>query len=260
MKTFGAIARIKLASGFLLLPLCFWLFAGCQGSKAKPLVIFAAASTQEPLREIAQSFQTDTGIPVELSFEASSTLARQIDKGAHADLFLSADEDWASFLEKRGLVELKHDYLSNKLVVIVPVDSGLSLTTLSDLVSPQIHHVALAGEVVPAGRYARDSLRHANAWERLKDRVLNADNVTAAVRYVAKAEAEAGIVYATDALGNSKVQSILTIPDDFHQPIRYPLVKIRQDSPGPGRDRLYDYLLSDAAKEIFRHAGFGILP
>ena len=259
MKTHCKTPRFKLTASLLLVALCCGLM-GCQAPKAKPLVIFAAASTQEPVREIVGRFQTESGIPVEMSFEASSTLARQIEKGAHADLFLSADEDWAEFLEKRDLVESKHEFLSNTLIVIVPADSRFSLETLSDLASPEIHHLALAGEVVPAGRYARDSLKHANLWDKVKDRTLNADNVTATVRYVAKAEAEAGIVYATDAVGNSKVRSVFTIPDDFHQPIRYPLVKVKQDPPGPGRDRLFDYLRSEAAKETFRRAGFGVMP
>src|SRR5262249_39751181 len=106
----------------LLISVCCLLFLGCGSSQPKPLVVFAAASTQEPLRKIAARFEAETGLSVELSFEASSTLAMQIEKGAHADLFLSADEDWADYLDKHNLCEAKRDLLTNQLVVIVPAE------------------------------------------------------------------------------------------------------------------------------------------
>ena len=254
-----ALQKSKVAT-FGILAVCCTFLIGCNSSQPKSLVVFAAASTQEPLKKIAARFEAETGMPVELSFEASSTLAMQIEKGAHADLFLSADEDWADYLDKHDLSESKRDLLTNQLIVIVPADSALEIETLADLASPAIHHLALAADQVPAGRYARESLKHERVWDKVRERVISAGNVTATVGYVARAEAEAGIVYATDPAGNSKVRACLTIPADFHQPIRYPLVKIKQDSPGPGRDRFFEYLLSDKAKEIFRQAGFGVVP
>jgi len=232
---------------------------GCAGAKQQPVRIFAAASTREAVDRIAQTFQEQTGLAVETNFGASSTLARQIERGADADLFLSADESWADFLADKGLVDLRKDLLGNHLVVIVPAKSPVELQSLDDLAGPNIKRLALAGPQVPAGTYAREALVHAGIWDKLRDRVIEGGDVRQALAYVDREEAEAGIVYATDVVGSSKVRVALEVNPRLHAPIRYPLVLIRQEQERASARRFYNFLASPKAEEDFRSAGFGVL-
>ena len=233
--------------------------AGCAAAKEPPVRIFAAASTREAVEQIAQTFQSQTGRAVETNFGASSSLARQIERGADADLFLSADENWADFLADKGLIDRRRDLLSNRLVVIVPAKSTTKIESLDDLMGLGITRLALAGSHVPAGTYAREALVQAGIWDRLQDRVIAGDDVRQALTYVDREEAEAGIVYATDVIGSSKVRVALEINSRLHAPIRYPLVLIRREQQRPPSRRFYDYLASHEAREIFRNAGFGVV-
>jgi molybdate transport system substrate-binding protein len=233
---------------------------GCAAAKEQPIRVFAAASTREAIEQIAQTFHDQTGLAVETNFGASSTLARQIERGADADLFLSADENWADFLADKGLVDRREDLLSNKLVVIVPAKTAEKFRSLDDLAGPDIKRLALAGPQVPAGTYAREALTHAGIWDRLQDRVIEGGDVRQALAYVDREEAEAGIVYATDVLGSSKVRVALEIDSQLHSPIRYPLVLIRREQGNSAGRCFYDFLASPEARKVFRDAGFGILP
>jgi molybdate transport system substrate-binding protein len=229
--------------------------AGC----ARPAVkVFAAASTQKALTEIAAEYKAKTGISVECEFAASSTLARQIEQGAPADLFLSADEEWADYLEKKDLVAQRRTLLTNRLVVVVPRDSTLTVKELADLGSADVKRLAIAAEAVPAGRYARQALQKAGARERLQDRLLESKDVTAALLYVARGEADAGFVYATDAASSSKVRVAYEVPESFTVPIRYPLVSVRRERANPEASRFSEYLAGEAAGSVFRKAGFGL--
>ncbi len=254
----------------------FGFLAGCGGPKSESIAVFAAASTREVMEQLAADFQNETGIPVTTNFGPSSGLARQIEQGASADLFLSADESWADFLAKKGLVDQRRDLLTNKLVVIVPADGPSNspsspgeesrvrgrptIQSLADLAQPEIHRLALAGKAVPAGMYARKALESAGLWDQLKDRVVEGGDVRAALAYVTRGEAEAGIVYATDAITNPKVRIAVEVNPNLHDPIRYPLVLIRQDSLKPVAHRFYDYLSTPHATEVFTHDGFGMAP
>jgi len=149
--------------------------------------------------------------------------------------------------------------LTNRLVVIVPADSRQTLRDLRDLANPGFHRLALAGPAVPAGRYARESLQHAEIWELVKNRVLDAGDVRAAFTYVVRGEADAAFVYGTDIRGDKKVRSALDIKPEFHAPIRYPLVLIRQSSMNPTALTAFDYLTSQKAETIFRKWDFGVL-
>jgi molybdate transport system substrate-binding protein len=245
-----------------LLPLLLTvgLQAGCQARPNRPIEVFAAASTRDALGEIAEHFQTETGEAVRLTFGASSTLSRQIEQGATADLFLSADEVCADELKKHDLVKDQVDLLTNELVIVVPADSSVEIKTVADLASPAIKRLALAGAEVPVGRYARQALRAAQTWDGVEGRVLNGGDVKATLNYVAMGEADAGVVYRTDPVGNGKVRVACEVPAGLHEPIRYPLVTVRQDHSAPGRDRFAAYLTSEPARAIFRRERFGILP
>jgi molybdate transport system substrate-binding protein len=236
------------------------LVAGCGNSADAPLRVFAAASTREALEQVAADFRARTGLEVALNLGPSSELARQIEQGAPADLFLSADESWADFLADKGLAAERRDTLSNRLVVVVPADSALEIHELSDLGQARIRRLALAGPAVPAGRYARQALTAAGVWERVRSRVLEAADVRATLTYVVRGEAEAGFVYATDVQGNPNVRIVVAVEPDLHRPIRYPLVLIKRHPIRPGARCLYDYLGSEKSAEVFRHFGFGFIP
>lgn len=255
----------------------FGLLSGCSGPKPESISVFAAASTREVMEQLAADFQNETGIAVSANFGPSSGLARQIEQGASADLFLSADESWADYLADKDLVQERRDLLTNKLVVVVPADNSsnvpspsggegrvkgqpLTFRSLTDLTSPDIHRLALAGSAVPAGKYARKALQTAGLWDQLKDRVVQGNDVRAALAYVTRGEAEAGMVYATDAAGATKVRIALEVSPNLHPPIRYPLVLITQEPPHPAARRFYEYLRSPHATEIFTGAGFGVTP
>jgi molybdate transport system substrate-binding protein len=238
----------------IALLLCTAVLAGCGGPA--PLSVLAAASTREAMEETCRGFSDAGGARVECSFAASSTLARQIEQGAPADLFLSADERWADYLSERGLVLARRDLLGNRLVVVAPADSRLRLQKLADVDCPEVRRLALALDSVPAGRYGRQALQKAGVWDRLRSRVREAGDVRAALAYVSSGEVDAGIVYATDAAAGS-VRLLLRIPEELHTPIRYPLVLLRRRAAHPQARRLYDYLGGDVA--AFRRAGFTTL-
>jgi molybdate transport system substrate-binding protein len=242
----------------LVLPLA--LAAGCQAASSTPVVVFAAASTREPLERIAAEFQAKHDVMVRLHFGSSSTLSRQIEQGAEADLFLSADQAWTDFLAEKGLVAESRPLLTNRLVVAVPAGSPLVLHQLGDLGRPEVRRLALAGPAVPAGRYAREALRSAGLWEQVQDRVLDGMDVRAALLYVEREEAEAAVVYATDAVGNDRVRVALEVPRDRHSPICYPLALVQRQSIKPESRQFQEHLASEASSAVFRQAGFGVLP
>jgi molybdate transport system substrate-binding protein len=241
--------------------LCAVPYLAAAEAPAETVHVFAAASTKDAVEEIARAFKEETGIAVDVTPAASSTLAKQIDKGADADLFLSADEDWADFLSDRKLVEKRRDLLGNRLAVVTPADSKRKLSELADLTDPGVKQLALGGPAVPAGRYARQALEKAGVWDKVKDRVVEAGDVRAALAFVVKGEVDAGVVYVTDAAAaGDKVHAAFVVPNDLHKPIRYPLVLLKRDAIKPEAKRLYDYLAGDKAAAVFRKAGFAVLP
>jgi molybdate transport system substrate-binding protein len=244
---------------------------------AHPVVIFAAASLTDAVGEIARAFAARTAEgsaesskqssgenPVRTSFAASSVLAKQIEAGAPADVFLSADPEWMDYLEKRGLLKAgtRQDLLLNRLVLIAPADSRVHLTLAphADL------GAALGGgrlatgdpDSVPAGRYAQAALKWLGAWEALAPRLVRAENVRAALEYVARGEATLGIVYATDALAEKRVRVVDVFPADSHPPIIYPVALTSEARPEAAA--LEAFLEGEAAREIFARHGFERLP
>jgi molybdate transport system substrate-binding protein len=236
------------------------LTMGCGSKGTESLEIYAAASTREALDEIARNFSHESGVTVNPSYGATSTLARQIEGGAPADLFLSAEEERVDQLESRGLIEQRRNLLGNRLVVIVPEGSRQEFNELKDLASPDIRRIALGGPEVPVGKYAREALTKVGTWDQVKDRVINGSDVSAVRNYIARGEADAGIVYFTDVATTRKARLALEISPDLHSPIRYPLAVVRKPQMNPRAVQFRDYLLSDAARAVFEKAGFTVLP
>ncbi len=236
--------------------------AGCKASSAPPkdektVTIFVAASTKEAVEKLAKDFTAETGIKVEVSPGPSSGLAKQIEQGAPADLFLSADQPMADYLAGKGLVEQRRVLLHNRLVVVVPAHSELMPKELPDLADPRVKKLALAEEKVPAGEYAREALRKAEVWDQVKDRVVGGSDVRVTLQHVENG-VEAGLVYYTDTVGNTKVKVAFEVDPKLHKPIEYPLVLIKRPRIKEAARRFYEYLGSEKAAEVFRAANFDV--
>lgn len=226
------------------------------------LNVYAAASLTDALREIKAGYEKAGGDRIVLSLGASSTLARQIEEGAPADLFLSADEEKMDRLEKRGLVLAgsRRSVLSNILVVVVPAEGGAKLSSPADLAGPRVRLLALAEpRTVPAGIYAREYLRKLGLWEKLAGRVVPTENVRAALSAVAAGNADAGIVYKTDAGISREVRIAFEVPREKGPRISYPFAVLAGSERREAGRRFLDYLESPAALAVFRRYGFLIL-
>lgn len=227
------------------------------------LTVFAAASLKEALDEQVGKFEAEVRGKILVAYGGSNALAKQIEAGAPADIFLSADGDWMDYLGRRDFLRTgtRIDLLRNRLVLISPADSRQS-----SRIAPRFDLAgALAGgrlamanpESVPAGKYGRDALRALDVWTTVEPRIARAENVRAALVLVARGEAPFGIVYATDALAEPKVRIVDTFPEDTHAPIVYP-VAIVAASRSPYAQRFVDTLASPAARIIWQRRGFAM--
>lgn len=252
---------IVVAGAFVLVP-------GRSGPPRAPVVL-AAASLQESLEAAAKAWAAKGHARPVLSFAASSALARQIEAGAPADLFISADEEWMDTLANKGLIraDTRATMLGNSLVLIAPATSGATSRAASRLALDPVPgfplgralgngRLALADPAgVPAGRYARQALERLKVWDKVKDRIAAGDNVRAALGLVAQGEAPLGIVYATDARAEPKVRVVATFPAASHVAITYPVAVLKAArSPDAGAFRAF--LLSPEGQAVFRRYGF----
>lgn len=231
-------------------------------ASAADLHVFAAASLTDALKEIAPEYEKATGDKLVLNLGASSTLARQIQEGAPADLFLSADEAKMDGLEKRKLLVAgtRRSVLSNTLVVVVPADSSLKIASPADLAASSIRAIALAEpQTVPAGIYAKEYLDSKGLWSKVVDRVIPTENVRAALAAVEAGNADAGIVYRTDAGISKKVKIAYEVPLAESPKISYPFAVLAGSERKEAARKLLDWLCSPPALAVFRKYGFLIL-
>ena len=208
----------------LLLAIGLHLPAAAQG----PVTIFAAASLRNALDRAAGQYAKETGTPApRISYAASSALARQIEQGAPADLFISADTDWMDYLANKTLIRpgTRVDLFTNRLALIAPRDSTVKLAIKRGFPLAQAlgaGRLAMAGAEVPAGKYGEASLMALGVWDQVKDKTARGENVRAALQFVARGEAPLGIVYDTDALSEPMVKIVGLFPDTSHPKIVYP--------------------------------------
>ncbi len=227
----------------------------------KTVLIFAAASTGGALDEIKDRYTRQSGTRIVASYAATSALVRQVENGADAQLLLSANTKWADYLEAKGLVARRRNLLGNRLVLVVPRNSKLAVSKLEDLLQADVAHLVLGDpEAVPAGIYAKKALLKRGLWDRLKSKIVAADDVEHALSFVETGAAEAGIVYATDAAASAKVKVAAAIGPELTGPIAYPLLLLKKGAASPDASAFYGYLGSAAAAEVFRKHGFEILP
>lgn len=220
-------------------------------------MVFAAASLTDSLKLIAKHYEAESQDHIEFNFAGSSLLARQIEEGAPADIFFSADEKWMNDLEGKGLIVKKSrkDRLSNSLVIIVGADSSLAVSSPRDLTG--IGRIALADpKAVPAGIYAREYLEKQNLWKALEPKVIPAANVRAALAAVASGNADAGIVYKTDAAISKRVKVVYEVPASDAPVITYPMAEVKGTSDSAAAEKFLEYLDSAAAGRVFADFGF----
>jgi molybdate transport system substrate-binding protein len=230
-------------------------------ARADGLTVFAAASLKNAMDEVASAWRADGGQPVSASYASSSTLAKQIEQGAPADVFVSADEQWMDYLAARKLVDAPRDLLTNRLVVIAAKANPLTIDVKPgvDLLGPLGGGRLAVGDPsnVPAGIYAKEALQKLGVWNAIEPHLAPAADVRAALVLVSRGEAPLGIVYETDALVDPGVRIAGVFPDDSHAPIRYPVAVI-QASRNADASRFVAYLDTPAARAILRRYGFGI--
>lgn len=198
-------------------------------SAPRPLLIYAASSLTDAMQEIGADYEKTAHVKVQMSFDASSVLARQIQAGAPADVFFSADSAWMDYLQKRNLIQpaSRRNLLANELVLIAPAQSQIKLK-----IAPHFALAAALGsghlatgdpDSVPVGRYAHSALMRLGVWDEVAPKIVRAENVRVALLYVARGEAPLGIVYSSDALIDKSVRVVDTFPADTHPPIVYPI-------------------------------------
>ncbi|MGL4237229.1 molybdate ABC transporter substrate-binding protein [Tabrizicola sp.] len=245
--------RTLLSSALLVFP-----------AEAGEVTVFAAASLKTALDQIAAEWQATTGHRVVLSYGGSSALARQIEAGAPADIFLSAAEEWMDVLEEDGLIqpESRRDLLGNQLILVAhgkvapqAIDEGLDLPGL--LGGGRLSMALI--DAVPAGQYGKEALESLGLWDSVKDSVAQSDNVRAALKLVELGEASVGIVYASDAVAAEGVTVVGTFPEESHRPITYPAALTLEGSE-PEAAAFLDHLETPEAEAIFVANGFRPLP
>jgi molybdate transport system substrate-binding protein len=233
-------------------------------AQGKDVLVFAAASLKNALDDIAGQRQRGSGKKTVISYAASNTLIKQIEQGAPADIFISADLDWMDYGQQKGLLkpDSRSNLLGNRLVLIAPKDANVSVNIqpgfdLAALLKGG--RLAMANvDAVPAGRYGKAALEKLGAWDGVKDKIAQAENVRAALVLVARGEAPLGIVYQTDAASDPTVKIVGTFPENTHPPIIYPIA-LTKESTNPDAQAFLNYLRSPAARAAFERQGFTVL-
>lgn len=231
--------------------------------RAGDVKLYAAASLTDALTELSATYQkVHPDVVIKQSFAGSSTLAKQIENGAPADIFISADNDWVDYLQTRALLvnESRKKLLSNELVLIAPVDSKVSV-----LLDPAFNlNTSFSGRLctgdpasVPVGKYAKQSLTKYNWWDKVQARLVGTEDVRTALTFVERVECGLGIVYKTDAQLSKKVKVVATFPAASHAPIEYPGALTKNAS--VDAKAFWAFLQSDDAKAVFTRYGFSVL-
>ena len=256
-----AEAFVKTPCGWVL---CLLLVAwpGNAAEPSRPVLVYAAASLTNALDEVGQGYTSETGGRVKFSYASSSILARQIEAGADADVFFSADLEWMDYVQNRNLIKpaTRTNVLTNRLVLIAPAGSRVQLSIAPgfDLLGALGRERLSMGDPdsVPAGKYARSALLALGVWNQVADRIVRADNVRAALAFVDRGETPLGIVYVTDALIDKEVRIVDTFPEDSHPKIVYPAA-LTARAPAEANGFL-EFARGKAGQAVFEKFGFGI--
>ena len=250
--------RVSTMAGILLTAVTAPAAEPSQGTQPE-IVVYAAASLRDALTEMAPACETAAGVRLVFNFGASSDLARQIEAGNKADVFISADESWMDRVASFGLVDAdsRRTLLSNRLVVVGAPKTSCTIASAADLARAPAKLIAIANpKAVPAGKYARAWLEHVGQWAAVEPRVLPGVDVRAALASVESGGAELGIVYATDAAISGRIRVLYVVPEDQGPRIRYPIAAMKM-RPRLGRSRaVVAWLSAPEAGKIFTRFGF----
>lgn len=259
MFTRRDIAKALAAAGVM-----FGLLSGLPASAQENVTVFAAASLKNALDGVNAAWKGDTGKEATISYAASSALAKQIEQGAPADIFISADLDWMAYLSEKNLTrkDTETRLLGNRIVLISQADSSIDID-----IAPGFDLAGALGDgrlamanvdAVPAGRYGKAALEKLGVWASVEDRLAQAENVRAALALVSTGEAPLGIVYQTDAAADPGVKILAAFPEDTHPPIVYP-VAATAEAKAADTDAFLRYIQTSKAKELFEAQGFTVL-
>jgi molybdate transport system substrate-binding protein len=255
-RTLGLAAAALLASVFAQAP------ARAQGGD---VLVFAAASLKNALDAVNAQWTKETGKKASISYAASPALAKQIEQGAPAQMFISADLDWMDYVAKKNLVkpDTRSNLLGNRIVLVAPKDKAQPIQIKPGFDLAKVlgeGRLAMANvESVPAGKYGKAALEKLGAWASVSRKVAQAENVRAALLLVSRGEAPAGIVYQTDAAADPNVKIIGTFPENTHAPIIYPIA-LTANADHPDAAAFLAYVKSGKAKPLFEAQGFTVLP
>ncbi|HZV98823.1 MAG TPA: molybdate ABC transporter substrate-binding protein [Methylophilaceae bacterium] len=248
--------NIQKAAGILL------LLAASVAHANESVTVFAAASLANVLMEIGERYEKATGIKIKHSFASSSALAKQIEAGAPAGIFVSANREWMDYLLARNLIDgaSRRNWLGNRLVLIAPKGRSFTVefTRHFDFVKAFKGRLCTGNvDAVPAGIYARQALNQLNWWNSIKKRIVGAEDVRGALAFVERGECGAGIVYESDARVSDKVEIVVYFPENTHDPIIYPVAFV---AGAKGLDKDYmEYLQRPGNEAIFAKYGFRII-
>ncbi|MCW2258195.1 molybdate transport system substrate-binding protein [Providencia alcalifaciens] len=246
----------------LLVGATITLSMASQSIAAEKITVFAAASLTNAMNEISEQYKKDSNMDVVSSYASSSTLARQIEQGAPANLFISADQQWMNYaIDKNLMVEnTRYTLLGNELVLIAPKDSKIDKVEINKQTDWKklLDGGRLAvgdPDHVPVGIYAQEALSNLGAWDTVNPLLARTSNVRSGMALVERDEAPLGIVYGSDAVASQKVKVIGIFPADSHKPVEYPMAIVKDQDNKATRD-FYEYLKTPAASEVFKRYGF----
>jgi len=230
-------------------------------ARTDEILVAAAASLSDVLKELSAAYQSKSKNTVNFNFGPSSTLARQIEEGAPADMFFSADLVQMDDLDKNGRLEpgTRKNLLSNQLVIVVPSDSKLAIASPKDLLKSEVKRIALAEPPVPVGVYSSKYLEAEGLWDKIKAKVVPVQDVRATLASVESGNVEAGFVYKTDAAVSRKVKIVYEVPIDKGPRIVYPVAMVKESKRKDTARNFMNYVLSPAAKDTFKKYGFVVL-
>ena len=230
-------------------------------ARTDEILVAAAASLSDVLKELSAAYQSKSKNTVNFNFGPSSTLARQIEEGAPADMFFSADLVQMDDLDKNGRLEpgTRKNLLSNQLVIVVPSDSKLAIASPTDLLKSEVKRIALAEPPVPVGVYSSKYLEAEGLWDKIKAKVVPVQDVRATLASVESGNVEAGFVYKTDAAVSKKVKIVYEVPIDKGPKIVYPVAIVKESKRKDTARDFLNYVQTPASKELFKKYGFVVL-
>ena len=251
--------RIAILGLVVLLILSLGTAAMAESGKPVQLFVSAAASLTDVMTEIAEQYKAVAPeVEITFTFDSSGTLQTQIEEGAPADIFLSAAQKQMNALAEKELIaaDTRRDLLVNQVVLIVPVDSSLTLESFEDVLGEDVKMVAIGGESVPVGQYTQEIFTTLGTWEQLQAKASLGENVRAVLAWVESGDADCGIVYATDAASTDKVKVVCSAPEGSHQPVIYPGAVLAESENQEAAKAFLDFLTTGEAVAAFENAGF----